>query len=114
MSSWRSEWGQTLFVVLDAAGNTLQTVTSQAVSVPVSGASASCPILGLTLGPLHLNLLGLVIDLNQVNLNIVAQPGSGNLLGNLLCAVASLLNTGGPLAQIAGLLNQILGALGGL
>jgi hypothetical protein len=83
----------------------------------LSAASATCSILDLTLGPLHLNLLGLVVDLNQVHLQITAQQGSGNLLGNLLCAVAGLLdNTGtgglsGLLQQIVNLLNQILGQL---
>ena len=88
-------------------------VTNVAAPVTIDPAS-SCPILNLTLGPLHLNLLGLVIDLNQVVLNIVAQSGAGNLLGNLLCSVANLLNGGGlgtALNQIVGLLNQILGAL---
>ena len=46
--------------------------------------------------------------------DIVAQSGAGNLLGNLLCAVAGLLD-GGPLAGLLGqlqtLLNQILAAL---
>jgi hypothetical protein len=75
---------------------------------------APCNILHLVLGPLDLNLLGLVVHLNQVVLDITAVPGAGNLLGNLLCAVAGLLD-GTPLAgllgQIAGLLNQILAAL---
>jgi hypothetical protein len=50
------------------------------------------------LGPLNLDLLGLVVTLNQVNLVINAVPGAGNLLGNLLCAVAGLLNGGGTVA----------------
>ena len=100
--------------VLDATGNVIQAIPATAATLLVSSASASCPILSLTLGPLHLTVLGLEIDLNQVNLNIVAQPGAGNLLGNLLCSVANLLNGGGALSQIAGLLNQILGILGGL
>jgi hypothetical protein len=99
--------------VLDGAGNLVKTI-NQTVSAPVS-VSGSCQILSLTLGPLHLNLLGLVVDLNQVVLNITAVPGAGNLLGNLLCAVANLLNSGGPLSNLlnglSGLLNQILGAL---
>jgi hypothetical protein len=83
------------------------------VSALVTAATASCPILSLTLGPLHLDLLGLVIDLNQINLNITAQPGPGNLLGNLLCDVANLLNSnGGALTSITNLLNQILAGLG--
>jgi hypothetical protein len=87
---------------------------SQALTLPVSSASASCPILSLVLGPLNLNLLGLNITLNQVVLNITAIPGAGNLLGNLLCAVANLLNGGnlsGILNQLVTLLNQILASL---
>ena len=40
--------------------------------------------LHLDLGPIHLDLLGLVVDLNDLHLDVAAQPGSGNLLGNLL------------------------------
>ena len=76
--------------------------------------AASCDILNLVLGPLDLNLLGLEVHLNQVVLDIIGTTGAGNLLGNLLCAVAGLLDGGGPLGQIAGLLNQILAILNGL
>jgi hypothetical protein len=75
---------------------------------------AVCDILHLVLGPLHLDLLGLVVDLNQVVLDITAESGPGNLLGNLLCAVVGLLDNNGALTQITGLLNQILAILQGL
>lgn len=75
------------------------------------GTAATCTILTLTLGPLDLNLLGLEIHLNQVVLTITAQTGPGNLLGNLLCAIANLLNGGGALTDIANLLNAVLGVL---
>jgi len=72
-----------------------------------------CSILNLDLGPLNLNLLGLVVDLAPVSLDITAVPGAGNLLGNLLCAVAGLLdNPGNPLGGIAALLNRLLTGLG--
>jgi hypothetical protein len=87
---------------------------SQAVTLPVNVVTATCAILHLTLGPLDLNLLGLVVHLDQVVLNIDAQSGPGALLGNLLCAVAGLLDGGGALGQIASLLNQILAILSGL
>jgi len=80
---------------------------------PTAAAGPTCNILSLTLGPLHLDLLGLVIDLNQVNLNITAQQGGG-LLGDLLCAVANLLNNtnlSSLLQQLVDALNGILGAL---
>ncbi len=56
-----------------------------------------------------------MVDLNQVHLTITAQQGPGNLLGNILCAVANLLNNTGStttgLQQIVNLLNQILARL---
>ena len=90
----------------------VQDVTTGAAASGVS--AASCDILNLVLGPLDLNLLGLEVHLNQVVLDIVAASGAGNLLGNLLCAVAGLLDGGALLGQIAGLLNQILAILNGL
>ena len=93
---------------------TLPTVqTSQAAAGDVT-TQAVCDILHLVLGPLHLNLLGLIVDLNEVHLDITADP-AGGLLGSLLCSLAGLL-TGTPieglLNQIVGILNQILAALG--
>jgi hypothetical protein len=99
---------------LTSASGVPTAVSNLAVSLPVSSASASCPILSLVLGPLDLNLLGLTIHLNQVVLNITAVPGAGNLLGNLLCTVANLLNGGnltGILDQLVSDLNAILAAL---
>jgi hypothetical protein len=78
-------------------------------------AAGSCQIVNLVLGPVNLNLLGLKVHLNRVHLNITAQTGPGNLLGNLLCSVAHLLDgvpISGLLARITNVLNRILGALG--
>lgn len=71
-----------------------------------------CEVLSLDLGPLHLDVLGLVIDLNEVQLDITAVPGAGNLLGNLVCAVAGLLDGNSPAGGLAGLLNRLLRGLG--
>jgi hypothetical protein len=69
--------------------------------------------LNLVLGPLDLNLLGLEVHLNRVVLDIVARTGAGNLLGNLLCAVAGLLDGTGTLDQLrlANALNRVLALL---
>ena len=77
-----------------------------------AAALVSCNVLHLVLGPLDLNLLGLVVHLDRVVLDITAVP-AGGLLGQLLCSVANLLNggLGGLLGQLA-VLNDILGALG--
>jgi hypothetical protein len=65
-------------------------------------AAATCPILNLELGPIHLNLLGLNVDTSKVCLDITAIEGGG-LLGDLLCAIANLLGSGdGDLAAILG------------
>lgn len=70
-----------------------------------------CPILHLDLGPLDLNLLGLHVHLNEVILNVEAIPGPGNLLGNLLCAIAGLLD-GVDLSGVLGnLLQNLIDAL---
>ncbi|HKU69010.1 MAG TPA: hypothetical protein VJP85_14665 [Candidatus Baltobacteraceae bacterium] len=94
----------------NTATGVTQTV-NQAVQIPVTSVDPSCTILTLTLGPLDLNLLGLMVHLNQVVLTITAQQGPGNLLGNLLCAITNLLNGGAPLTSITHLLNQILSIL---
>jgi len=73
--------------------------TAAAVAAP------AVPILDLSLGPIHLNLLGLKVDTSKICLDIAAQPGNGNLLGNLLAGVANLLNGGTPLGTILGNLN---------
>jgi hypothetical protein len=46
-----------------------------------------CPILDLTLGPLDLNLLGLMVHLDVVHLVITADS-TGGVLGSLLCSLA--------------------------
>jgi hypothetical protein len=64
-------------------------------SAPVRVAThqGTCQILDLILGPLHLDLLGLVVDLygqtkrDPVRVTITGEPGHG-LLGDLLCSLA--------------------------
>jgi hypothetical protein len=99
--------------VKDASGATVGTV-DQTVSMPVAIAAATCQVLNLVLGPLHLDVLGLVIDLNQVHLLITAVQAPGNLLGNLLCAITHLLDGNPTAGGLAALLNAILALLGQL
>lgn len=87
------------------------TVPGSASKAAGAGAARSCDILNLVLAPLDLDLLGLKVHLDKVVLNIVAQSGAGQLLGNLLCAVAGLLDGGGTLSQLLNRLGQILDAL---
>jgi hypothetical protein len=97
--------------VLTAVGNVTGGGVTIPFQVPVTSTQATCDILTLILGPLHLDLLGLVVDLNQVILTITAQSGAGNLLGNLLCAVAHLLDSNANVRALSNMLNNILRAL---
>lgn len=92
----------------DALGTVIGNVTNVPITLPITNIAGTCQILHLELGPLDLNLLGLVVHLDKVVLDITAQSGAGNLLGNLLCAVAGLLDNNGSLSGIARLLNRIL------
>jgi hypothetical protein len=103
---------------LYAPNGTLISAFSHAPATLSKGGSPTspvCPILDLDIGAIHLDLLGLVVDLAPVHLNINAESGSGNLLGNLLCAVAGLLDGPSPLSTaITNLLNSINALLQGL
>ena len=76
---------------------TLSVVTN----APGTNAPGACPILDLALGPIDLNLLGLVVQTSPICVQITAYE-AGGLLGDLLCAVANLLGGGLTLDQILG------------
>ena len=67
--------------------------TRTSTPVRVATHEGTCEILDLILGPLHLDLLGLVVDLygqtksDPVRVTITGEPGHG-LLGDLLCSLA--------------------------
>jgi hypothetical protein len=83
---------------------------SQQPLPPLPG-GPSCQILALNLGPINLNLLGLVVRTNEIQLRIDAVRGNNNLLGNLLCAITGLLNPTGALAPLTQAINQLTAAL---
>jgi hypothetical protein len=117
-------------VIFDSATNQLVALVSLSgkgqIRVPIT-ISGTCPVLNLQLGPIDLNILGLEVKTSSICLNITAQPGSGNLLGNLLCSLTNALNSGVPLSTflaslsasdltslLSGLQNLLNGALGAL
>ena len=114
--------GEKLYAVGTLTGKLKNRKVSRSnVAVPAAvtgdGAAAaqeSCAILHLVLGPLDLNLLGLRVQLNRVKLDITAEQGPGNLLGNLLCAITGLLDDtalSGAISDLAAALNAILALL---
>jgi hypothetical protein len=86
-------------------------VAGAAKTAQVNPIPGACQVLNLVLGPINLNLLGLVVRTNQINVRIDAVPGAGNLLGNLLCSITNLLNPGSLSGTPLGQLTQILNAL---
>jgi hypothetical protein len=101
-------YAQVLITVENAAGAT----DTARLRLPVTAAQGTCEILHLELGPIHLDLLGLVVDVSEITIDITAEQGPGNLLGNLLCAIAGLLDSQASPNALAQLLNRILGLLG--
>jgi hypothetical protein len=91
-------------------------VTRSSTPVRVATHQGTCQILDLVLGPLHLDLLGLVVDLygqtnsDPVHVSITGEPGHG-LLGDLLCSLAGGGNIT-SLAQLQSLLQSLGVSLG--
>jgi len=78
-------------------------------------AGGVCDILHLSLAPIHLDVLGLVVDTSAICVDITAEQGPDNLLGNLLCGIVDLLDTGGTqraLQRLLGDLADLLNSLG--
>src|SRR5688572_19832102 len=78
--------GGQLVAIGTLTGTLTNTVTgvvteiTRQLTLAVTGVNqAACEILDLELGPLDLDLLGLVVHLDPINLEITAVPGAGNL-----------------------------------
>jgi hypothetical protein len=79
--------------------------------------AGSTSILHLSLGPVHLNLLGLNVDLDNcdggpVTVDITAQRGPGQLLGNVLSSVAHLLDGQGNGHALSNALDRVARRIG--
>jgi len=96
-------------------------IITQDLQIPLdlagsAGTAGACDVLNLAVGPVHLDLLGLVVNLDDcaggpVTVDIVAVSGGG-LLGDLLCNIAGALNGGTDLADVlAGLTDDELATL---
>jgi hypothetical protein len=120
--------GLTVSGVLNGTATTADGATHEDISQPFSDVHASltsasnsatsgfqiqatCQILDLDIGAIHLDLLGLVVDLSPIHLDITAVSGANNLLGNLLCAVTGLLDPNGFLIDLVNTLGQLLDLL---
>jgi hypothetical protein len=109
--------------ITGVANNALQLVAnatagSQSFQIPLTltntTPNATTPILDLHLNAIHLNLLGLQVDTSNICLQINAQSGPGNLLGNVLTDVAHLLDSNANTQALLNKLNKIAGEIGAL
>jgi len=88
---------------LIAQGLLGSTTFTAPITLSVDPASpADNPILHLRIDAIHLNLLGLTVDTSNICLDVDAQSGSGNILGNLLSNVSHALAGGTGLGTILG------------
>ena len=101
---------QTAATQLTQAAQTSGLATGTGFEVPISSAAQAtpqalppvgngiCTVLDLPVGPLDLNLLGLIVHLDRTELRITADP-NGGLLGSLLCSIS-----GGPTPTVTPLI----------
>ena len=71
----------------------------------------SCPLLHLDLGPINLNLLGLVVRTNRILVFIDGIPSSetgGGLLGDIVCLLSNVVLPPTPATQAAKALSAVL------
>ena len=91
-------------------------IAGQSVDVVVTGMAAptSCKVLDVVLGRIDVSRPGLVVDLDQLRLQLAAEPGKFDptkVLGNMLCQMAKLFGEGRsrsiaePLTRVAKLLD---------
>ena len=86
--------------------------------------AATTPVLDLYVAPVHLNLLGRLVDTSPIHLTITAHSGQGLVLGNVVADLANLFNPPLPntlnldyinskLVQLLGELNTQIPGVGG-
>ena len=97
---------------LNSLSQVLQTLALPDL-VNTSGTTATAPVLNLTIAssdgttpPVNVNLLGLNITTSNIQAQLLAQTGDGQILGNLLYNVAHLLDPGGSLNLLT-VLNEL-------
>lgn len=106
-------------VILEGTVRTAQGKAATITNEPFSGSAtlvyraeqsrltpqqAVCDILFLDIGPMYLNVL---VDISEIEIDINAIQ-NGGLLGDLLCSLANALQNGTPLGNILSQINQLL------
>jgi hypothetical protein len=83
-----------------------------AVRTAAQGAAPQdCGVLHLEFGAINMDLLGLHVTTTPITADLSGTSGPTDVLGTLICTI---LETLGNVIALVGLLNQLLGLLGGL
>lgn len=87
------------------------TVTGVGSGDFTSAPAGTTPILELFVAPVHLDLLGVIIETSPIELIVAANSGDGLVLGNILTALTDLFNPPLPAELDVDFLNQRLDEL---
>ena len=95
-----------------AAASALQTLAIPDLITAAPGATASILDLVIastdgTLPPVSLDVLGVLVTTGDVNVELSARTGDGQILGNLLYNVSNLLNSGSSASTLLALLGLL-------
>lgn len=75
--------------------------------------ATACPVVDLVLGPFDVNVLGVDVAIQPVDIQLVGEEGTP--LGSLVCQVNALIgNVAGLVGVVNGILNLLISLLGGL
>jgi len=77
-----------------------------------SAATQACETLSLVFGSLRLSMIGNPVQLNETSVEIIAMPGTGERLRNVLCEVSGLMNGSARTADVVRKLNTLLETIG--
>jgi hypothetical protein len=78
--------------VVDVLNATNVSVSGVGSGALTSATAATTNVAQVSVAPVHLNLLGMTVDTNPIQLSITAHSGEGMVLGNALAALANLFN----------------------
>jgi hypothetical protein len=75
--------------------------------------TTECPVVDIVLGPFNVNVEGVDVTIQPIDVQLVGQPGTA--LGDLVCQVNELIgNVAGLVGVLNAILNLLLGLLGGI
>ena len=94
------------------AADEAQPIVGATLQASAPAVAQACEALSLVLEPPNLDLSGLAVQLNQVNINLTASQGTAERMQSLLCEVTGLVEGAAPPAELVNKLNTLLDVIG--